>query len=264
MKIIGSTSAFKGDLDHALGRLKALGFDAVDLIVIEDWGLISLNALVDDFDAETARVRGLLEKHGLQAVSVNAGFSPQLCEREDAAQNAARREQVHALCRFMRALGIEIGAHYPGHISDWKNDPEGVWAGSVETLCEIQGIAKEHGVTLAPEIHFKTPFEAPEAARRLLKEVPGLPYTYEPSHFVVNGLDAMDTEDLLEGACHCHLRTCAPGELQAEPPIGFDVLDWMVAQLKARNYQGILSIEYLPDAPFDTEAAIAAVLKRYG
>ena len=263
MKIIGSTSAFNTDLDDALGRLGALGFSEVDLILIEDWGLVSVQALVDDFDKETARVRMILEKHGLRAVSVNAAFSPQLFDREDEAQNELRRVQVSAVCRFMRELGIEIGGHYPGHIADWKNDPEGVWTGTVATLREIQAIAREEGVVLAPEIHVKTPFEEPDKARRLLREIPGLPYTYEPSHFIVNGIDAVETADLLAGACHCHLRTCAPGYLQAAPPVGYEALDWMMEQLRARDYSGYISIEFLPEATFNVEQAIAALADRY-
>ena len=40
MRIIGSTAPWKNDLDHALARLRALGFDEIDLIVIESWGLV--------------------------------------------------------------------------------------------------------------------------------------------------------------------------------------------------------------------------------
>jgi hydroxypyruvate isomerase len=36
-----------------------------------------------------------------------------------------------------------------------------------------------------------------------------------------------------------------------------DALRWVVARLKARNYRGIISIEYLPEADFDVETAIA-------
>jgi len=263
MKIIASTSAFKDDLDHALETLARLGFEEVDLIAIGSWGLVSVEALVEDFDAELARVQGLLSKHGLRAVSMNTAFSPQLFDREDAAQNEARREQVRAVCRFMKAMEIPLAAHYPGHIADWKNDPEGVWKGTVKSLREIQSISKEFGVTLAPEIHFKTPFEAPADARRLLGEIPGLPYTYEPSHFIVNGVDYTTTVDLLEGAKHCHLRTSGEGQIQCAAADNFEPLDWMMSKLKERNYTGIVSIEYLPGADFDVEASIAALRVRY-
>lgn len=41
----------------------------------------------------------------------------------------------------------------------------------------------------APELHYKTPFEHPNAARRTLREMRELRYTYEPSHFIVQGID---------------------------------------------------------------------------
>jgi len=258
MKIIGSTSAWKNDLDHALGRLRALGFKEVDLIVIESWGLISTNALVNDFEAEASRIEGLLARHGLWAVSVNSAFSPDLNDRAEEAGNAARKDQVRAVSLLMQRLGISIGAHYPGYIADWKSDAEGVWCDTVASLRDIQAtVAEFPGVRLAPELHYKTPFEHPDAARRLLREFPELPYTYEPSHFIVQGLEWRETGDLLDGASHVHLRGCAPGQLQAPPAIGEDAQRWVVERLLARNYQGILSIEYLPEADFDVEAAIA-------
>ncbi len=257
MKIIGSTAAWKNDLDHALGRLCALGFKEVDLIVIESWGLISPKALVNDFEVEASRVKGLLARHGLRAVSVNTAFSPDLNDRVEEAGNAARKEQVRAVARLMQRLGILIGAHYPGYIADWKNDPEGVWRDTVASLRDIQSVVAEFpGVRLAPELHYKTPFEHPHAARRLLGEMPELPYTYEPSHFIVQGLDWRGTGDLLDGASHVHLRGCAPGELQAPPAKGEEALRWVLGRLKARNYTGMISIEYLPGAEFDVEAAI--------
>lgn len=259
MKIIASTSAFKNDLDNALKELAALGFDAVDLILIESWGLVSVEKLVTSFEEETRRVRDLLEKHGLRARSINTGFSPQLFDRESEPANEERRRQVRAVCRFMRALEIPIGAHYPGHIADWKEDPEGVWKGTVQSLREIQEIAGEEGVVLAPELHFQTPFEHPEDARRLLREVPGLPYTYEPSHFIVNGYAYPATSDLLDGAVHCHLRTSARGQLQCPPPEGLDSVRWMMDRLRVRGYEGLVSIEYLPGATFDLKEAISSL-----
>lgn len=256
MKIIGSTAAFKGDLDYALGRLAAFGFSEVDLIAISSWGHVSLEALVADFETESARISGLLEKHSLRAVSVNAAFSPDLNDRADPAANAARLEQVRALARLMEQLGIGIGAQYPGYIASWKNDPAGVWADTVTSLREIQAALAGFPLTLAPEIHYETPFEHPDAARRLLREFPGLPYTYEPSHFIIRGHDIRDTADLLAAASHVHLRGCAPGRIQAPPDDSAAELQWVVESLRHRNYQGIISIEYLPGADFDTEAAI--------
>ena len=257
MKIIGSTAAWKNDLDHALGRLAALGFSEVDLIVIESWKHVSLEALVADFETEASRVERLLAKHGLRAVSVNAGFSPDLNDRADPAGNLRRMESVRALMRLCRRLGITIGSHYPGYIADWKNDPEGVWRDTLASLRDIQSVVStEPGVRLTPEIHYQSPIEKPEAVRRLLIEYPELNYTYEPSHFIIQGIDWRDTGDLLDGASHIHLRTCALGRLQAPPPESEEALRWVVQRLKARDYQGMICVEYLPADDFDVEAAI--------
>lgn len=256
MKIIASVSAWKGDLDHALGRLAALGFTEVDLIAVESWGLVSPDALVADFDAEATRVETLLARHGLRAVSINSAFAPDLNQRGDEAANTARRARITAIARFMRRLGLGIGAHYPGYIADWKNDPEGVWRDTLTSLREIQQIARAENVRLGPELHYKTPFETPDNSRRLLRELPGMAYTYEPSHYIVQGVDITTTGDLLDGAAHVHLRGCAPGQLQAPVAAATDALTWVVRRLAARHYTGYLSLEYLPEAPFDVETEL--------
>jgi sugar phosphate isomerase/epimerase len=264
MNIICSLSAFKENHEDALTMIRALGFTEIDLILIENWGIVTPSQLVEDFDGQLKRVQNLLKKHDLKAVSINAAFSPQLYDRENPQVNQQRLDSVRATCRFMREMGIKIGAHYPGHIGDWKNDPEGVWKDTVTTLKEIQAIAKEEGVTFAPELHFKTPFEQPADARRLLAEIPGLPYTYEPSHFQVLEIPPTDTTDLLDGARHCHLRTAAPGVLQCQPDSdSLKILDWMIDLLRARNYQGYVSIEFLPGAEFDLKEAIRTLKDRY-
>jgi sugar phosphate isomerase/epimerase len=257
MRIIGSTSAWKNDLDHALARLRALGYEEIDLIVIESWGLVSLAALVKDFEREASRVESLLAKHDLRAVSVNTAFNPDLHDRS-AAGNTARLAEVRALARLMTRLGIQIGAHYPGYVADWKNDAAGVWCDTTTSLREIQTVLAEFpGTRLAPELHYRTPFESPAAARSLLREFPELPYTYEPSHFIVQGIDWRETGDLLDGAAHVHLRGCAPNRLQAPPTESEEALRWVVERLKARTYCGMISIEYLPEADFEVERAIA-------
>jgi sugar phosphate isomerase/epimerase len=263
MKLICSLSAFKTDHEAALARIRKLGFDQVDLILISNWGITDPVKLADNFDQETEKVQKILSKHDLKAVAVNAAFSPHLWDRENEEANEKRREQVRAVCRFMKALEIPIAAHYPGHIADWKNDTEGVFSGSVETLKEIQQISHKEGVVLAPEIHFNTPFEKPEDARRLIQKVPRIPITYEPSHFIIKGIAYQDTADLLDLAANIHLRTCEVGQIQAPPPASMDALDWMMARLKSRNYQGTISIEYLPGADFDVWSAIEVLRDRY-
>lgn len=265
MNLICSLSAWKENHDAALAGIRDLGFDAVDLILIENWGIVTPSQLADDFDRHLDRVRAALDRYGLRAAAVNAAFSPQLHERSDEKENVRRRDRIRATCRFMNAMGIPVGAHYPGHIGDWKNDPEGVWRDTIDSLREIQEIAGEEGVTLGPELHFNTPFENPADARRLLAEIPGIPYTYEPSHFIIRGLDARtETADLLDGALHCHLRTAARDQIQTFPdPEGLPALDWMMESLKQRNYPGSVSIEYLPNTDFDVWQAIRILRERY-
>jgi hydroxypyruvate isomerase len=52
--------------------------------------------------------------------------------------------------------------------------------------------------------------------------------------------------------------------LQTPADEGIEVLDWMMDRLRACNYRGYVSVEYLPEADFDIMEAIAALKLRYG
>ena len=254
MAVACSTSAFRTDLDGALARVAALGFDAVDLIVMPGWDHVSPDRLVEDFDAEASRVEELLAAHELTPIAVNCAFG-HLHEREDEAANAARIDLVRAVGKLMNRLDVGVGAFFPGR--KWSENPwERVLADTAATAREILAVADEAGVTLGIELHYNTPFETVEQARRLLADVPELPITYDPSHFAMQEIPLPETADLLDRATHVHVRDAAPEKMCVPTGTGTVDFAWLAAALKQRDYRGHFSIEYLPNAEGDPGDAI--------
>ena len=258
MRIACSTSAWRGDLEHALSRVKALGFGYVDLICIAQWGHVTIDALVANYGGELERLRRLLSEYALTPIAVNLAVTPQLFERSDQADNAARTEHTRLFCRLMNDLGIRKGSYYPG-VKQKDADYESVYAATVASMREISTVAAEHGVVLGPELHWNTNVETLDQSRRLLDELPELTIAYDPSHFIMQGEPIEATAFLVDRAHHVHLRSAAVGAMQATLREAAPAIRWILSRLRDIDYRGDLTIEYLPSDELDSEAEIAAI-----
>ena len=256
MRIACSTSAWRGELEHALSRVSSLGFDAIDLICIAQWDHVTIDALVANYGAEVERVRGLLTKFGLTAVAANLAITPQLFERDGEHENALRREHTKLFCRMMNDLGIAKGSYYPG-VKQTGADYEAVYAATVESIREIQSIAADYHVTLGPELHWNTNVETLDESRRLLDDMPELTIAYDPSHFIMQGEPIEATAFLIDRAHHVHLRSAAVDRMQAPLGDAADAMRWILRRLREIDYPGDVTIEYLPSEELDTEAEIS-------
>lgn len=257
MRIACSTSAWRGDLEHALSRVKALGFEYVDLVCIAQWGHVTIDALVANYEAELERVRGLLLRFGLKPIAANLAITPQLFERGEA-ENLERLEHTRLFCRLMNDLGIPKGSYYPG-VKQTDADYESVYAATVTSIREIQGVAAEHHVSLGPELHWNTNVETLEQSARLLEDLPDLTIAYDPSHFLMQGEPIEATSFLLDRSHHVHLRSAAVDRMQAPLGEAEDAMRWILGRLGEIGYRGDVTIEYLPSDELDGEAEIAAL-----
>jgi sugar phosphate isomerase/epimerase len=121
----------------------------------------------------------------------------------------------------------------------------------VATLREQDAIAKAAGVRFAVELHVHSPFESIAEAKRLLELMPEVSVVYDPTHFVMQGLDIRETGWIMDRAIHSHLRDAAKGKLQAPLGQGDVDFDWIFGEMKDRGYRGGFSIEYLESKDFD-------------
>lgn len=255
MRIACSTSAWRGDLEHALARVKSLGFEHVDLICIAQWGHVTIDALVANYAGELERVRRLLSKYAVTPVAANLAITPQLFERGDR-ENAERIEHTRLFCRLMNDLGIAKGSYYPG-VKQADADYESVYAATAASIREIHGIADAHHLTLGPELHWNTNVETLAQSRRLLDDMPELTIAYDPSHFIMQGEPIEATAFLIDRAHHVHLRSAAVDRMQAPLGEAADAMLWILRRLREIDYPGDVTIEYLPSEELDTEAEIS-------
>ncbi|MBZ0296234.1 MAG: sugar phosphate isomerase/epimerase [Anaerolineae bacterium] len=250
MSIACSTSVgTRSTLADTLADIARIGIPCVDLLVIDGWVHVHSRDLVADFDATIAPVDALLKQHQLTPIAINSGVSPQLHQRSPDI-NAQRRDEIQAVIRLMQHLGVSIAAIQPRQ-PDHERAYEAVFEDCVATLEEQVTLGQEVGVTFALELHVNSPFESLGQARRLLERLPDLPLVYDPTHFVMQGIDLRETVWLMDHARHVHLRDADRDQMQVPFGTGAVDFDWLLNTLKDRGYDGHFSIEYLGSDAFD-------------
>jgi sugar phosphate isomerase/epimerase len=245
MSLACSTSAFRTPLDEALSLVSSMGFASVDLICIPGWDHIQPRELAQDAAGVADRVAALLEQNSLTPIACNVGLSAfYLRDSETVTQ---RLRELRGLADLMSRLGIGIASFYPGYKLD-PSEWEDAFARWVRTWREVQEVAEESGVQFVVELHKDTVFEAMSQCHRLFEALPELRIAYDPSHFVMQGIDVRETVPLIERAAHVHLRDAAADKMYEHTGEGNVDFDWLLGALKDRGYAGHISIECLPGA----------------
>lgn len=252
MRVICSTSIGCGfDLDTAMGRAAAAGFDSIDLLVIHDWAFINPLDFEERWDSTVARIDGLLEKHGLTVAALNSSTGVKLDQRGPE-YDALRRSEYRGLVRFMNYKRLSTCAIVPPirYGEPWDRADQDRCMDSLE---EILAMGDEAGLRFPLELHFKSPFENDAQIDRLLQRFPDLPLVYDPSHYVMTGRPLRDSERLMKNAAIVHLRDAADGEMQVSLGEGVVDFDWIIDRLQEQGYDGIVAVELLglEDTSFD-------------
>ncbi len=250
MRIACSTSLFADEpLEEALRGVSELGFELVDLLLIDGWAHVDPSGLAADWQSTAWRVQELLDESSLRLIALNCGFSVPLHERTPDAC-AKRRREAAAVARFADLHAVSVAGVQPDlGLRDVAQ--EELFDGSLDSMRELEETSASNGVSFALECHARSAFEQLPSALRLVERAPWLSLAYDPSHFVMQGLELRETRPLLERAAHVHLRDAAPGAMQAPMGEGSVDFDWLSGALRDCGYSGDISIEYLPGAGFD-------------
>lgn len=250
MTIAYSTAiASSSTLDNALTAIARVGGHAFDLLAIDGWVHVSTVALAHDWDSTVTNLDATIARQGLTPIALNTGVAAQLHQRSPDI-NAQRIAEFEGLVRLMQHLNVGIAAIQPRN-ADPSRPFEDVLRDCVATLREQIGVANAGSVRFALELHIGSPFETMAQARRLLEEMPEIPLVYDPTHFVMQGIDIRETAWLMDHAQHVHLRDAARDRMQTPFGTGAVDFDWVLGTLKERGYNGHFSIEYLATDDFD-------------
>jgi sugar phosphate isomerase/epimerase len=234
-----------------------MGFKSVDISGFHQRGRASVEPedVTRDPKGEAARMRALLDKYQLHC----GDFFPQFgtspdhhsLNDPDPAIRAKNHELVRGCAQFCAELGIPGMTILPG-VDHPAHKHEDNLAISGENLRRATEIAAEYGVEVRFEPHMGSVAPTPELAIRLVTEfAPNIRLTLDYSHFVLQYIALDRIHACIPYTGHVHIRPARPGKLQS--PWRENTIPWgdIIARLRAVNYQGVLSLEYVCADWFD-------------
>lgn len=234
--------------EKVLSLIKLLDIPAVDLGIFEGRSHHYPSQVVPDPEGMAARLRGELDRHGLQAadVFVQTGAEPPVAAANDPdpAVRAKNRETLEAMVLFARALGCRHVTGLPGVLHDGV-DPRQDWALAVEETAWRVDCAKNVGLTYAIEPHVGSILPDPETTMKFIGDCPDITLTLDYGHFAYQGMSNESVHPLLPHASHFHARGGANGQLQSTMKDNTIDFEAVLNGLKAAGYDGYLCLEYV-------------------
>ncbi len=237
-------------LEATLMVCRSLGFSAVDIAGFYQRGKCSFEPqdVAADPQKQAAILKPLLEKYQLAVTDFfpQFGAAPSLHSLNDLDESirAENLRFVRGAAHFCQLIGAPGMTILPGvdHVARTLAENLAV---SVEYLCQAVAIAAEYGVEVRFEPHMGSVADTPELALHLVNHVPGLKVTLDIAHFMLQYIPMERIYPLIPHTGHVHVRQAKPGKLQVAHADGIIDFPDLIARLKAVNYRGALTVEYV-------------------
>jgi len=247
-------------------QIKDLGFESIDLAAFEDWQNVDPSYLVEEGEAWAEDFASVLSEFDMQMSSINAGPSASLSD-PDPASFDAYQEEFLALVKLAERLDCPNLTVQPG--KPRQDEPfEVTFARSGRRLQKLGEMLGDDGaVTLSLEGHEGSLLEKPVHAFGMMEALwPTVGFTYDPSHFVMQGFKLAETELLLPYVRHVHVRNASLDNMQASMEEGIIDFEWVVFALREHDYTGAVSVEYFSgfDGEFESTLALRDRLLELG
>ena len=240
-----STLVYKLDrfpnLQDNLNAIKEMGFKAVDLAAFENWQNINPSMLLKSPDFFNATV-DVIKNSGLKVTGINAGFSEKI---EDPSEEAFTRytQEFRKLLEFSNAIGCDVVTIQAGNYRDMDFDQ--LFERIAQRAEILGGIASEYNISLNLEGHYGSTLEKLDNAVKMMERVGRyVGFTYDPSHYIMQGLTLEDTRPLVSYTGQVHIRNAKAGRMQADMETGEIDIAEFVRLLRKENYEGSVAIEY--------------------
>ncbi|MBT3269224.1 sugar phosphate isomerase/epimerase [Candidatus Poribacteria bacterium] len=247
MIIACSTLCFTAEpFDRACAYIADLGFQAVDIALMEQWAHFNPSEMVDDPSEAIDKAREGLDRAGLTAVSMNASAG--------ISDVGPEGNRLRAICTFANAFDITTICYVP--------PIEAVGMERAQRRFErLHSISQEFGVTLAIEAHARTMLEMPDMAVEFCRAIPGIALTFDSSHMVAGQNQGAPYDQIFPYVQNTHWRDSGTSWDQCQQPLGEGVVDFdhCFSALAAVGYDGVYSVEYIDSFPNGGIAQVEAM-----
>ena len=257
MKLGITAWTFEGlPLPDCLALCKALGFRRIDIAGFHKRGMNSLEP--DEVGRYPEKYADLLkralEPHEMTVHDFFPQFGASLDQRSINHPNPAERQKNHeamkGILKFCQLVGI------PGiSLSPGVNFTEVSFQQNLETSMKefkyYVELAEGTGVTIRVEPHMHAIADTPERTFEILNYAPGTKVTLDYAHFMLQYVSMERSHTLLPYTDHMHVRQSRMGKMQTRTEEGTIDYVEVMSKLKALNYQGVFSLEYVNMDWFD-------------
>ncbi|GAC1402515.1 MAG: hypothetical protein NVSMB65_19610 [Chloroflexota bacterium] len=230
---------------EAAAITRALGLDYLDLGNGGDLEPLYIAAHPAE---EAARFNRIRQETGITFVDcfpqVSEGGVAFTNNHPDAAVRARYREVWRGFFAFAAAIGLEGITLSPGRY--WPGEP--AQAGFERGAEELRWAVAEgagRGLRVRIEPHIESVTWRPELVVRMVEAVPGLTLTLDHSHFIFHALPYEQIATMHPYGTHWHARQARPGSAQSPGHEGQIDFARIVADLRARHYDGVICLEYV-------------------
>ena len=246
----------------AIIKMKKLGFQAFDLAAFEGWQNVSPSMLAAENESWSREFTDAVVESVMKVSSFNCGPSIPLNEPEPDSFAQYEREYI-ALLHLAEMVNCPNITVQPGGRALKDYSFTELFDTSMTHLAKLSSLNKSRNVTLSVEGHEGSILEKPEDALRMMKNLwPAVGFTYDPSHFVMQGISLEETEPLLDYTMHVHVRNASLGKMQDTMADGIVDFHRLISALKAHGYNGAVTIEYFSgfDKEFENTIALRELL----
>lgn len=225
-------------LPEALGTIARLGFRYVD---IGSGSNLNTQRAAENPRKEAVEIRADLDLFNLKVSDLYL-MLPRI-SLADESKRQKELEMYRALLPFAVALGAPGVTLSPG-LAHPAEDVEAADRVSA-ALREMVKAGKDVGLAVSIEPHMDSMAQTPDAALKLLNDVPGLQLTLDWAQMVCQDVFHEDIIKLLPHTRHIQMRQAARAQLQTPFERGrIDVKQVVQAVLQA-DYKGIMCVEYM-------------------
>ncbi len=218
----------------------------------------SWDAFIEDPLLAGAIMRDRLACHEQEAIEMfmcaipwGDGVTP---SEADIAKRTAGLDCFRRICAYAAVAGF---SHVMGVPGSSENDVAASWARAEEMLRAMVRIAKEEGTGFTVEPHRGSLLSHPDDALQMVKNVPGLAYSLDYSHYYAQGYTIEAIQPLHAYATHFHIKQARVGAPKTKWHEGSIPYAKVIARLHGAAWHGVLSSEYIGPLRY-AEAELAA------
>ena len=231
-----------------LAVIKDLGYEAVDIGLFADATHVTLSSVRGSAATRAAQVGADVAGAGLVVSDVFLTSSMHIERLTPTSRHAGDAVELRSIfadtLEFASRLGAPGVTLLPGVVEEGVARDEAI-SRAAEGLRPLVDMGADLGLAVSVEPHVGSCIETPEETLVLLDRCPGLTITFDPSHYIYQGIDTARMLPVLSRTRHVQIRPAAPGVMQARTAENAIDLPAIFGRLASDGYSGWVASEFV-------------------